>query len=95
MYFDRVVLSLNRLDPNNQKAFMPKNKKNSKPRFKLTYKGSSFKDTQDASAGFWSNVSPAQKIAAITDVIYESYLLKGIDFHALRLLRTTAIIRKP
>ena len=70
------------------------NKKNRKNRFKLIYKGFSFEDAEKASKRFWQEVDYSEKLYAVTQVIHDSYLLKGINFHALRLLRTTAIIRK-
>jgi hypothetical protein len=70
-------------------------KKKKKPeRFGLIYKGFSFEEAEKASKSFWINMPLAQKLEAVTQVIQDTYLLKGIDFHALRLLRTTAIIRK-
>ena len=65
-----------------------------KNRFKLIYKGNSFKDADAASKSFWKNVEVNKKLEAVTLAIQEAYLLKGINFHALRLDRTTAVIRK-
>ena len=65
-----------------------------KKRFELIYKGYSFEDAEIACGRFWEDVDAETKLEAITQVIRESYLLKGVDFDALRLLRTTAIIRK-
>lgn len=65
-----------------------------KTRFKLVYKGNSFEAAEAASKSFWKDVEVNKKLEAVTLAIQEAYLLKGINFRALRLDRTTAVIRK-
>lgn len=69
-------------------------KKNKRPRYKPIYKGFSFREQAKVTESFWSEVSLEAKFKAVSEVIRDAYQLKGIDFHALRFDRTTAIIRK-
>lgn len=73
---------------------MTSRKSKQRTRFNLIYIGHSFEEADRASKAFWDDVPLEKKLRAITQVIQDLYLLKGIDFHALRLLRTTAVIRK-
>ncbi len=65
-------------------------------RFNLVYQGRSKKHAEIAASKFWAGVPYEEKLNATSAAIAELLMLKkGLDFHALKFHRTTAVIRKP
>jgi hypothetical protein len=67
----------------------------SKRKFKLVYCGTSFEEAQAAGLQFWRHASTRAKLQAMRELVEQAALLKGIPPHALRLLRSTAVIKFP
>ena len=65
-----------------------------KRKLKLVYKGNSMKQAEVGCDLFWKKATPAQRMQAITDMVYHVALIKGINSDALRLCRTTAVIKR-
>lgn len=66
-----------------------------KKRYKLVYLGRSFADCEKAGLKFWHNADAAAKVQAMRELVEQTAVCQGIRPHALRLLRTTALIRRP
>lgn len=63
-------------------------------KYKLIYKGTSRVKAEAQCDLFWKDATPTQKMQAINDLINQSILFKGQDPNALRLLRSTAVIKR-
>jgi hypothetical protein len=72
---------------------MKKNKKKRSP-LALVYSGKSHKDADKACLDFWRSASDTQRMQAINELIQHVSLIKGIKLNELRLLRTTAVIKR-
>jgi hypothetical protein len=63
-------------------------------KFKLVYCGASFAAAERAGLEFWRTASVKAKAQAMRELVEQAAMMKGIPAHALRLLRSTAIIKR-
>ena len=64
-----------------------------KRKLELVYFGTSFAEADAAGLNFWRAASTAAKKRAMRELIEDAEEMKGRSRHALRLLRTTAVIK--
>jgi hypothetical protein len=72
----------------------PRKKGNKSLRFKSVYLGRSGRAAAKAAQQFWQAASPQSRMAAIQEMIAHIELIQGRNPDALRLCRTTAVIKR-